>query len=155
MLFNLAGFYIFFSVQIAIHHGRMQQTVSKLSHDGLQKIVLTRKHYNSIRVGDDEIQLDGKMYDIASIRTVGDKVILFAEHDVFEDEMLALVEAIFNSPLDKQGIPAGAIDFIFLDFVHSNFNINFATAFVESISTKYAFAVKESFQTRPFLPPKI
>lgn len=117
-LLPFAGCYLYFAVRIKQIHTEMRQQLKTLPDHHFQQLVLTHSAYEDAQVEEDEIEVDGKMYDVARIQVSGDKVIVFCLHDEAEDNLLSfLQEVLKNASRDHQDVPSQVYQFITLSFV--------------------------------------
>ena len=96
----------------------MKAKLRALPDEELEILVMHLEDYNKARIEEDEMEVHGKMYDIARIRERGDTVMIYALQDTAEDNLLAFMDAIVKRPLqDKSSIPAQILQFISLTFL--------------------------------------
>jgi len=113
-----AGCYFYFAVRISQIHTEMRQQLKTLPDSHFQQLTLTPAAYENALVEEDEIEVDGKMYDVARIVRRENKVIVFCLHDEAEDNLLSfLQEVLKNASRDQQDIPSQVYQFITLSFV--------------------------------------
>jgi hypothetical protein len=104
---QVAGIYLFFVARLAQVHEESRDRLKEKPLEELERLELTETEYEEARVNDREVKLNGKMYDIGRMEREPGKVILYAEHDVAEDDLLAFVEAIWNnSQQDQKPVPS-------------------------------------------------
>jgi hypothetical protein len=154
LLFNLAGFYVFFGVQIYLHHEEVEKQLKELPKESLVKIILSNEEYRKARVEKNEISIKGKMYDVAYATIQKDRIIIYAQADEFEDELLALLDSIFATPIHKQQIPSQVLDYLSLVFVPASFHFNAPFYKKETTLTQYFFSAQECIKSNNIPPPK-
>jgi hypothetical protein len=104
---QVAGIYLFFVARLAQVHEESRDRLKEKPLEELERLELTETEYEEARVNDREVKLNGKMYDIGRMQREPGKVILYAEHDVAEDDLLAFVEAIWNNlQQDQKPMPS-------------------------------------------------
>jgi hypothetical protein len=107
---QVAGIYLFFVVRLAQVHEESRDRLKEKPLEELERLELTEAEYAEARVNDREVKLNGKMYDIGRMVRESGKVILYAEHDEAEDDLLAFVEEIWkNSQQDQKPVPSFVI----------------------------------------------
>ena len=118
LLFNFAGLFLYFSVQLFRIHQEMKAKIRTLPDEELEILVMRQEDFNKARVEEDEMEVLGKMYDIARIKESGDTVIVYALQDAAEDNLLAFMDGVVKRPLqDKTSPPAQILQFISLTFL--------------------------------------
>jgi hypothetical protein len=104
---QVAGIYLFFVVRLAQVHEESRDRLKEKPLEELERLELTEAEYAEARVNDREVKLNGKMYDIGRMEREPGKVILYAEQDEAEDDLLAFVEEIWkNSQQDQKPVPS-------------------------------------------------
>ena len=103
---HLAGFYGYLAVRLPQIRREMLTRLQETQPEHLQRIQLTEAAFRKSLVGDDEMKIDGKMYDIAYIERSAGSVIIFGLHDEKEGDLLEMISAILeNSSNDKKPVP--------------------------------------------------
>ena len=96
----------------------MKAKLRTLPDEELEILVMRQEDFNKARVEEDEMEVLGKMYDIARIKESGDTVIVYALQDAAEDNLLAFMDEVVKRPQqDKNSPPAQILQFIFLTFL--------------------------------------
>lgn len=115
---QLAGFYAYFGARLVSIRKEMRAALAALPEEKLEKIVLSVDEYKKVDSEESEIELSGKMYDIAKVVKRDNIYILFALHDAHEDSLLSLLdEMIKRSTNDKKPVPSVVAQFLALVFV--------------------------------------
>ncbi|MFY8037873.1 MAG: hypothetical protein ACOVMQ_11930 [Cyclobacteriaceae bacterium] len=115
---QFVGFYAYFGSRLLAIRQEMRAALSALPEEKLEKIVLSANEFKKLDAEENEIELSGKMYDIAKIVKTEGGYILFALHDEHEDSLLALLdELIKRSTNDKKPVPSVVAQFLALVFV--------------------------------------
>ena len=118
LLLQLTGSYVYFMVRLSAIHKEMREQLKHRPDESLTLLTLTPEAYKKSKVGDDEVTINGKMYDIARILIKKDKVLVYALHDEAEDNLLALLnEMVKRSSRDKKPVPSQLIQLLTLQFV--------------------------------------
>jgi hypothetical protein len=118
-LLHLAGFYVYFGIRQAHIHREMRSKLKYLPADQLEVIHLSPNAYqHSLRDNGDEIEVNGKMFDIARVEVKQGQVIIYCLHDSAEDNLLSFLDHVLkNATQDRQQIPAPLFQFSALTFV--------------------------------------
>lgn len=94
----------------------------RTSPQQFQKIVLTPDQYELFKEGDDEVEWNGFMYDIASIQFAEDRVEILALRDTIETELLSLAANIIKfSTNDSKSTPTALLQYLALNFTLPTF----------------------------------
>jgi hypothetical protein len=118
MLFNGAGFYLYYALQLQQIRSEMRAALKLLPNDKLEVFQLTAAAFREAMIEEHEIKIGGKMYDIARTTELNDLIYVYCLHDEKEDNLLALIEHIVSSPLkDKNSIPGSVMQFLSLSFL--------------------------------------
>ena len=116
-LLHLAGFYVYFGIRKAQIHREMRSKLKYLPADQLEVIHLSATAYQQA-LRDDEIEVKGKMYDIARIEVKEKQVIVYALHDSAEDNLLSFLDHVLkNAAQDQQQVPSPLFQFNSLTFL--------------------------------------
>jgi hypothetical protein len=95
----------------------MRAEIVRTSPERLQKISLTRTEYNLAKEGEDELEWNGTMYDIASIKFDRDKVEVLALPDTSETNLISFLTKLLQSTKDdSQTAPSALLQFLSLTF---------------------------------------
>jgi hypothetical protein len=116
-LAHFAGFYIYFFIQLRQVRHEMRAQLKYLPADQLQLIKLSNEDYKKAKVDEHEINVDGKMYDIARMYTKADTVFVYGVHDKAEDNLLAFLDKILTLPLKDKNSPNQVLKFTSLAFI--------------------------------------
>ena len=76
-LLHLAGFYIYFVIRQGQIHQEMRSKLKKLPADQLDVLHLSATEFKKLARGDDDIEVNEKMYDIARVEIENEKVIVY------------------------------------------------------------------------------
>jgi len=115
---QFAGFYAYFGVRLIAIRQEMKALLAQTPEEQLQKIVISAVEFASIDQDESEIELNGKMYDIAKIKKQEGDYLLFALHDEHEDSLLSLLdEMVKRSTRDKKPVPSQLLQFLGWVFV--------------------------------------
>ena len=117
-LLHLAGFYVYFGIRQAQIHREMRSKLKYLPVNQLEVIHLSATAYQQALRDDDEIEVNGKMYDIARIEVKEKQIIVYALHDSAEDNLLSFLDRVLkNAAQDQQQVPSPLFQFSALTFI--------------------------------------
>jgi hypothetical protein len=152
-LLHFAGVYTYFGVRLMAIRQEMKEKLRALPDEQLEKIVLSKKDFQKIDVEENEIKVNGKMYDIAKVKENGNQYILYALHDEHEDNLLSLLDEIVKrSSNDKKPVPSQLLQFLSLVFIPSSNNFLFGQTITEKHFSLYA-NLYSSFRSSIESPP--
>jgi len=152
---QFAGFYAYFGVRLIAIRQEMKALLAQTPEEQLQKIVISAVEFASIDQDESEIELNGKMYDIAKIKKQGGDYLLFALHDEHEDSLLSLLdEMVKRSTRDKKPVPSQLLQFLTWLFVPtSTTSFNGFDSEKNIASTTYLNCYLSVEQSIPVPPP--
>jgi hypothetical protein len=107
-------------------HQEMKAKLKVLPEEKLEKIILYKNDFTKIDFDENEVELNGKMYDIAKVVEYSDHFIIYALHDQSEDSLLSFLDEITKRSSDsKERVPSQLLQFLSLIFIpiSNNFNI--------------------------------
>lgn len=126
---QFAGFYAYFGSRLVAIRKEMRAALATQPEENLEKIVLSFDEFNKLDTEENEVELSGKMYDIAKIVKSEDGYILFALHDEHEDNLLSLLdEMIKRSTNDKKPVPSQLGQFFALVFLPTQISFSFCNS---------------------------
>ena len=115
---QFVGFYAYFGSRLLAIRKEMRAALATLPEEKLEKIVISAEEYKKVDTEENEIEISGKMYDIARVVKRDSVYVLFALHDEHEDSLLSLLnEMIKRSTNDKKPVPSVVGQFLTLVFV--------------------------------------
>ncbi|NOS91299.1 MAG: hypothetical protein HOP30_05220 [Cyclobacteriaceae bacterium] len=141
---QFVGFYAYFGSRLLAIRKEMRAALATLPEEKLEKIVISAAEFKKIDSEENEIELSGKMYDIAKVVKADNAYILFALHDEHEDSLLSMLdEMIKRSTNDKKPVPSEVVQFLALVFVVPQ-SFEFLHPFTPSfLNTEYTKSSKE------------
>ncbi len=96
----------------------MRSKLKYLPVNQLEVIHLSATAYQQALRDDDEIEVNGKMYDIARIEVKEKQIIVYALHDSAEDNLLSFLDHVLkNAAQDQQQVPSPLFQFSALTFI--------------------------------------
>ena len=118
MTVNLTGFYGYFIVRMKEIHEEARASLRSLPETALQRFEFSAADFRRSRVEDDEIRVNGRMYDIARMHSDGTTVTVWALHDEAEDNLFSFINKVMdNAAGDDQQAPAAFSHFLSLQFI--------------------------------------
>jgi hypothetical protein len=118
MLFNGAGFYVYYAMQLYRIKNEMHSALLGRPDKELQLLKMTRAQFEESLIEDNEIRVDGKTYDVARIKKTGDSLYVYGMHDQAEDDLFSTISRLVADPLKNQkAIPQPVVKFMSLIFL--------------------------------------
>jgi hypothetical protein len=115
---NFLGFYAYYAFRLVEIRREMKAQLQFLPEEQLNRFVFSTTEYEEVKRGDDEIQVEGRMYDIARMEIQADSVLVFALHDEAEDNLISFIQTIVKrSASDKKPLPSTVVDFFSLVYL--------------------------------------
>lgn len=133
----------------------MRSKLKYLPADQLEIIQLSPKAYQlALRDDGNEIEVNGKMFDIARAEIKQGQVIIYCLHDSAEDNLLSFMDHVLkNATQDRQQVPTPLYQFSALTFVlPAVFLFKPLSSFSSSAFTLYTigdFSFSPSLDTPP------
>ncbi len=117
LLFLQAGGLLFvYQMQQYVAREQMQQLLLN-KNITKQKIILDHSAYAQCKVGNAEIFVNGKMYDVRSIKTIGENVELEVVNDTKEEGILSKISQLSNGLSKDNKLLEILVGLLTLDFV--------------------------------------
>jgi hypothetical protein len=118
LVVHLAGFYVYFVVRLGDLRMAMREKLADLPADQLEIISIPTTKFRSAWLLEREMELNGKMYDIARVQKQGQNILVYCLHDKDEDGLLSFISAVVEmSRQDNEQAPISVIQFFNLEFV--------------------------------------
>lgn len=117
LLLQAGGMLFFYKVrQFSLQQHMQAQLQDSRSH--FQQLTLSLEAYQKYKISEDEIEIDGKLYDIKSVTISGNRVILYALNDSSEEALLEEIRAFLtkNHPTESR-LPETLQQLIFLSYL--------------------------------------
>lgn len=149
LLLHVAGWYTYFGARLFTIHHEMRQLLKSTPAEKLELIKLTKTEYQKAsRQDEDEMEFNGKMYDIARVELKEGIYFVYALHDGAEDNLLGFLdEVIKRSSSDKKPVPLQLLQFFSLIFISPQTNFCFVRELTQKFSPAYSLLYS------PFLLP--
>jgi hypothetical protein len=157
LVFSLqfTGFYIYYAFRLTEIRREVRSQLKFLPEEKLERFVLTHDQFMTARHGDDELRLQGKMYDIARMESANDSLIIFALHDEAEDNLLSLLTTVVKrTNTDKKPLPLPLFSLLALVYLPATFSYSAAWFNELGVLTPYFDFFTETCTVRLFQPPK-
>ncbi len=142
-----------------LHQSLVQLEMRKLLNDKettFQKITLSTREFYNKQICNNEITINGKLYDIKSHKIVGDQVQLFIIYDSKEESILKEIKGFLtesnqtNKDLPNQLQKLLTLNYIFPNKIHINNN----TVMVIDIFFHFNIEISNGYSIPLFPPPK-
>jgi hypothetical protein len=157
LLVNAAGFYVYYAIELNRIHREMRAKIRQMPDHALTRLSLTHQQFENSFVENDEVKVNGKMFDIGRIKTTSDSVIVFALHDEKEEDLMAFVNDIVSKPFDqKSGVTEFVVNYIGLNYLPGQQVREFSTE-GSSIThfSQYTHSSNVWFRRVDFPPPRM
>ncbi len=112
--FNFAGFAILFFAEQHVIYFEMNERIKE--EKNLQKITLSKNEVKQYLSDDKELNINGKMYDIARQEDNGDKTVFYCINDEKEEHLFSKLESFFDFK-DKAKDTDGKMELQFIKFL--------------------------------------
>lgn len=150
---NFLGFYGYYAFRLVEIRREAKAQLMYLPEDQLSKFTFSTLAYEEVKRGDDEIQVEGRMYDIARLERSADAVIIFALHDEAEDNLISFLQTVLKrSATDKKPIPSSVTHFFGLTYLGSFFEWKSTAPSDETGTTVHTFSCR-TFSLQLSTPP--
>jgi hypothetical protein len=155
MLVNGAGFYMYYALQLSSIKREMRAALKQAPDHQLQVLKLTRSQYTNSRQDEHEIRFNGKMYDVARIKTKGDLLWVYCIHDAKEDNLLTFIQEIIAKPLtNADSVPHVIIQYLTLTYINVENHLKLIRPErVIVVQSSYFFSVKTFCAVTATPPP--
>jgi hypothetical protein len=116
----------------------MKQLLKSTPDHQLELIRLTKSEYQKSLHEEDELELNGKMYDIARVEVKEGIYFVYALHDGAEDSLLGFLDEVLKrSANDKKPVPSKLISFINWVYLPVQFEFSFSANELSNPNTPY------------------
>jgi hypothetical protein len=151
---NTAGFYVYYTIALHRIHTEMRAKLRTLPDEQLSRLAFTKKTFKAALVEEGEVNVNGKMYDIARMQFQKDSIIAFAMHDEKEENFLAFANEVVSKPFEQDANVTGSVlQFISLLFLPGqNVNNLFSDSSLISHQSTYLF-LSNTFHIQHKAPP--
>jgi hypothetical protein len=153
---NFLGFYSYYAFRLVEIRKESKAQLQYLPEHQLSKFIFTQRAYEEVKRGDDEIQVEGRMYDLARLEVHADSVTVFALHDAAEDNLISFLQTVLQrSATDKKPIPATVIQIFGLTYLGSFFEWKSQLKSSEVGHTEYTFSAATFSPQHRTPPPRL
>lgn len=90
-MFNTAGLYLLFSARMIMIKHHMNTLLLNMPTERFEKIVMEEQDYREALVENNEIRVEGKMYDVGKVVHFGSKVELLVIRDTLEEHLFSFL----------------------------------------------------------------
>lgn len=118
-MLQLSGAYLFFGAQVVIHRQEMRARVRQLPDGALTRLELSDAAWEKAHIEEDELELDGRMWDIARVAREGNRWVVFAIRDAHEENLWSWLEWLLQAEGDSKHPPLPLIKLFASKFVPS------------------------------------
>ena len=157
MFVNGAGFYIYYAAQLWQIQKEMRATLNGKQDNQLVVLQLSYADYQKSKVEEHEINVVGKMYDVAKAVSQGDSIIVYCLHDHDEDILLAILKEVVDpSSHDKSDLFHSITQLISITYISpGTYTYHpLLSAISCKTMTLYIFSII-TFQSLPETPPPL
>jgi hypothetical protein len=155
-LIHFVGYYAYFAGRLNEIHSQVKRTKSKLPENQLTRLLIPVADQNSYYLESDEIEFQGKMYDVVRSARQGNVMVIFAIHDTEEDNLLSFIGAVVSTiDSDQSEVPVGFTAFFNLQYISACALILPALNFqYQKNLTAYFLKSHPKFLREYYLPPE-
>ena len=147
------GLLLFYQVQQYFVQYRMQQALN-CNTSRFQKLTLTLDDFQNSKINNNEISLNGKMYDIKSIKTSDDTVELIVLNDTEEESIIEIIKRIVgNENQQNRVLPNKLIQLLSLIYLSTTSQNNLLLDGIQQIIFQSFCETIVSHKTEIFSPP--
>ena len=154
MLFNGAGFYLYYVAKLQQIRSEMREALKSLPESELNVLKMSMAQFLEATVDEHEIKVKGRMYDIARIVISKNSVTVYGKHDEKEDNLIALLDHFITAPLKEKDVShSAATSLLLLTFIEpARLSLFFPRGYRLQLVPKYLFTIK-TFKPAPEGPP--
>ncbi len=155
-LLHFAGVYTYFGVRLMAIRQEMRELLKATPDEELELIRLTKSEYEKSLHEEDELELNGKMYDIARVQVKDGVYFVYALNDGAEDNLLSFLDEVLKrSSSDKKPVPSQLISFMNWVYLPVQNDFKFSSKLISSGETHYLdlYAAITSVVESP--PPRV
>jgi hypothetical protein len=132
----------------------MQATLSAIPENKLTLIVLSEDDFENSFKDENEIEIDGQMYDVSKIINEGKIVKVYCLHDTEEDNLLMFLDELSNTPVHDDQLANTVLQFLTLQYLPVSSEIIFFRSASKIFFTDYTFSIKDSLFAVDSPPPR-
>ena len=96
LILQAGGLLVIDKIQQIFHQHEMQLVLDD-NNTEFQRITLSYSDYHKYKLSNNELSINGDMYDIKSVSMVNNQVILLAVHDHTEEEIIEKINKLLNN----------------------------------------------------------
>ena len=118
LVIHLAGFYLYFMVQLGGLRMSMREKLETLPAAQLTAVQIPAHQFRTSWLAEREMKWMGTMYDIARVERSGNSVIVYCLADKDEENLLSFISAVVEmSSQDNRQTPPAVTQFFGLKFI--------------------------------------
>jgi hypothetical protein len=152
---HFAGFYAYYAFRLVDIRKEMRKELKQKPLYELQKLTLSIEEYTRSKVGDDEVNVGGKMYDIARMEAFNNEIVIYALHDEAEDSLISLLNTIIKrGDDDKRPVPQSLLALLGLHYLPSVFHLINHVLLNSKASTHYLVSIYSFYPNLLSPPPR-
>lgn len=137
-LLHFAGVYTYFGVRLIAIRQEMRELLKATPDQKLELIQLTKSEYQKFLHEEDELELNGKMYDVARVDVKDGVYFVYALHDGAEDNLLGFLDEILKrSSSDKKPVPSQLVSFMTWVYLPVHNDFKFSSELISKGTTPY------------------
>jgi hypothetical protein len=114
---NGIGFYAYYAVELLRIKLSMREAMAQMPPDALQLIRLNVAEFKHVLIDEQELELGGKMYDIAYTRCANGIMEVYCLEDKAEGNLIRFISKVIGEPVDPESVPGVAVNFVTLLFM--------------------------------------
>lgn len=104
---------------------KMEQALNN-EKTSFQKLILSLNEFEKGKINKDEIIFNGSMYDVKSIKILGDSVEMLAINDIKEENIIENIKKLVNAnDLQNKDLPNQFVKLLTLVYISPTSNYNF------------------------------
>jgi hypothetical protein len=124
LLVNAAGFYVYYAAHLHLIKAEMFEALRETPVQRLEKVSMPLAEFVNSKEDENEVEVNGKMFDIAKIVISGQTVVLYGMTDKEETNLLGMLEEVLGKPVNNSyPVPTQVLQFMTLIFLKPDGNI--------------------------------
>lgn len=151
---NTGGLYLLLAGRLMGHRMERREMIKRLPREKLIRLVLSPEEFARYKVDDHELKIDGKMFDIATTRVVGDQLEVLCIRDAEEEGLLGIMRALHREPVQKSNAIPAVIGYLGLLYILEESSFEFYSTRVMWHQTTYINSFSNISLSRPSPPPR-
>jgi hypothetical protein len=124
LLLQSGGVFVFYGLKQYYVKQEMRERIVSTKM-GMQKITLSVSEFQTCKINETEISMNGKMYDVKSVSISGNKVSLEVFNDMEEDEIIEKINLSINNSKQNKNQPDQIVQLLTSVYLHPSFQLSF------------------------------